>query len=95
MKKAIMMNRDDNVATVLENVKRGGTIAVVSTDNKVIKDMEAGEKIATGHKIAVKPIDRGETVLKYGESIGTATGRIDQGMHVHIHNVRSKVKYSD
>lgn len=95
MKKAIMMNKDDNVATVLENVKRGEMIAVVSTDNKVIKNMKAVEEIATGHKIAVNSIDKGETVLKYGESIGTATGRIDQGMHVHIHNVRSKVKYGD
>jgi TusA-related sulfurtransferase len=95
MKKAIMMNKDDNVATVLENVKRGRTIAVVSTDNKVVRNIEAGEEITTGHKIAVNSIGKGETVLKYGESIGTATDRIDQGMHVHIHNVRSKVKYGD
>jgi altronate dehydratase small subunit len=95
MKKAIMMNKDDNVATVLKGVERGEMISVVSTDNKVIKNMEAGEEIATGHKIAVNPIDSGETVLKYGESIGISTDRIDQGMHVHIHNVRSKVKYGD
>jgi altronate dehydratase small subunit len=93
MKKAIMMNKDDNVATVLEGIKRGETIAVVSTDNKVIKNMEAGEEIAAGHKIAVDSISKEETVLKYGESIGTAADRIDKGMHVHVHNVRSKVKY--
>ena len=73
MKKAILMNKDDNVATVLKSVKKGEMIAVISTDNKVIKNKEA--------------------VVKYGESIGTATDRIDQGTHVHIHNVCSKVKY--
>jgi len=93
MKKAIMMNKDDNVATVLKSVKKGGMVAVISTDNKLVKNIEAGKEIATGHKIAVNSIGEGETVIKYGESIGTATGRIDRGTHVHIHNVRSKVKY--
>jgi altronate dehydratase small subunit len=93
MKKAIMMNKDDNVATVLKSVKKGETIAVISTDNKVIKNIEAGEEIAAGHKTAVTAIGRGETVLKYGESIGAAVDMIDKGMHVHIHNVRSKIKY--
>jgi altronate dehydratase small subunit len=93
MKKAILMNKDDNVATVLKSVKKGEMIAVISTDNKVVKNIEARKEIATGHKIAVNSIGEGETVVKYGESIGTATDRIDQGTHVHIHNVRSKVKY--
>jgi hypothetical protein len=93
MKKAIMMHKDDNVATALEHIKKGEKITVISTDNKVISNLEAGEEIAAGHKTAVNPISRGETVLKYGESIGAATERIGQGMHVHIHNVRSKVKY--
>jgi len=95
MKKAILMNKDDNVATVLKSVKKGEMIAVISTDNKVIKNKEAVKEIATGHKIAVNSINKGETVIKYGESIGIATDRIDQGTHVHIHNVRSKVKYGD
>ena len=95
MKKAIKMNKYDNVSTVLERIKKGEMVAVISTDNKVIKNIEAGEEITAGHKIAVNPIGKGETVLKYGESIGIATDRIGQGMHVHIHNVRSKVKYGD
>lgn len=95
MKKAIIMNKDDNVATLLESVKRGETIAVISTDNKVIKNIEVGEEIAFGHKTALNPIGKGEIVIKYGESIGAATERIDKGMHVHIHNVCSKVKYGD
>jgi altronate dehydratase small subunit len=95
MKRAIMINKDDNVATVLKGVKKGEKIAVISTENEVIKNIEAGEEIATGHKIAVNSINKGEIVTKYGESIGTATDWIDQGTHVHIHNVRSKVKYGD
>ena len=93
MKKAILMNKDDNVATVLKSVKKGGMIAVISTDNKVVKNIEARKEIAAGHKIAVNFIGEGEIVVKYGESIGTAIDRIDQGTHVHIHNVCSKVKY--
>jgi hypothetical protein len=93
MKKAILMNKDDNVAAVLEGVKKGEMISIISTDSRVIKNIEAGEEIASGHKIAIDSIDEGGTVTKYGGGIGTATCLINRGAHVHIHNVRSMLKY--
>lgn len=93
MKKAILMNENDNVATVLERVKSGEKISIISTDNKDIKKIEAAEEIEAGHKIAVSSINKGENVIKYGENIGAATGQIEQGTHVHIHNVCSQLKY--
>ncbi|HEX6111653.1 MAG TPA: altronate dehydratase family protein, partial [Geminicoccaceae bacterium] len=53
----------------------------------------AGEHIAcavripAGHKIATRPIARGEPVRKYDQIIGFASADIAPGEHVHVHNV--------
>jgi altronate hydrolase len=46
-------------------------------------------RVGLGHKLAVRPIRAGETVLKYGQTIGFAAADIPAGAHVHIHNVRA------
>ncbi len=43
--------------------------------------------VPRGHKIAVKPIKQGETVVKYGMPIGHATRDIAPGEHVHSCNM--------
>jgi altronate dehydratase len=45
--------------------------------------------IPSGHKIALCAMASGETVVKYGQPIGTVTKDIGAGEHVHIHNVVS------
>jgi altronate dehydratase len=47
----------------------------------------AAEGIPAGHKVAVRAIDAGEPVLKYGQIIGTATRPIAAGAHVHVQNL--------
>jgi hypothetical protein len=42
-----------------------------------------------GHKIAFRPIQKGEKVMKYGASIGSALCTIEPGEHVHIQNLAS------
>jgi hypothetical protein len=39
--------------------------------------------------VALREIAAGEKVIKYGASIGVATGDIHPGEHVHTHNLRS------
>ena len=43
-----------------------------------------------GHKIALKDIRKGDTVLKYGQDIGKAVADIKKGEHVHVHNLKTK-----
>lgn len=88
MKKVFVIDENDNVGTVVVEPVSAGEEVVTNgriTDITVI----AGKDIPYGHKIALKPISRGETVYKYGLSIGTATQDIQPGDHVHIHNVES------
>ena len=44
---------------------------------------------ATGHKSAVRDIEAGEAVIKYGFPIGYATKDIKAGEHVHTHHTTS------
>jgi hypothetical protein len=48
-----------------------------------------GDRIPRGHKVALRPIARGEAVVKYGSAIGTAVSDIAAGAHVHTNNVES------
>ena len=43
--------------------------------------------LENGHKYAIRPIKKGENVIKYGNPIGHATEDIAVGDHVHTHNV--------
>lgn len=47
--------------------------------------------LASGHKHALCPIKKGESVIKYGEVIGIATSDIDKGEWVHSHNLKTSL----
>ena len=38
---------------------------------------------------ALKPIHKGELIIKYGEEIGMASADIVKGEYVHVHNLES------
>jgi altronate dehydratase small subunit len=79
------MKRVDNVATVIEDVKVGDVVAARLEKERLT--VEAREKIPFGFKVAVKSIPKGESILKYGEVIGKARTKIEEGALVHIHNL--------
>lgn len=47
--------------------------------------------LATGHKIALSDISKGEDIIKYGYPIGCATENIAKGESVHSHNMKTKL----
>ncbi len=47
-----------------------------------------------GHKYAVKDINRGENIIKYGYPIGHAICDIKKGEHVHTHNTKTNLSDS-
>lgn len=47
------------------------------------------QAFSMGHKIAIRAMSKGDKVLKYGVSIGSATQAISVGDHVHLHNMQS------
>ena len=79
--KIYKINEKDNVAVALESLNKG--------DN--IDGMTVLSDISMGHKIALADIKKGEKVIKYGYSIGSAKEDIKKGSHIHTHNLKSDV----
>lgn len=82
-KRAIIIDSGDNVATSLADLKAGETVHV---DGNTIR---LSAPVPFGHKFSLRTIEAGAAVIKYGQTIGTASTRILPGEHVHIHNVVS------
>lgn len=87
MRRAIVLDELDNVATALEDIEPGETVLVRLPEGEL--NLKVCARIPFGHKFSIKPIKRGESVIKYGEIIGKATEDIEVGEWVHVHNVES------
>lgn len=59
-------------------------------DSSETRTISAKDTIPLGHKIALAPIEASATVIKYGQDIGRAVAAIEQGEHVHVHNLKTK-----
>jgi len=46
--------------------------------------------IPIGHKVALKDLAEGDTVIKYNTDIGKVVAPIKKGEHLHVHNVKTK-----
>ena len=71
----------DNVGIVVDGATAGDTLT--DGDTSVV----AATDIPPAHKVALRDIAAGETVVKYGQVIGAATEAIPAGTHAHDHNV--------
>ncbi len=86
--RAIVIHESDNVATALARIAAGTLISVdvCGIPEKVMLISE----IPMGHKFALKDLEQGQAVIKYGEPFGQSTVKITRGEHVHVHNVVSQ-----
>ncbi|MEM8871960.1 MAG: UxaA family hydrolase [Pseudomonadota bacterium] len=81
----------DNVGVVVVEGLSAGTdmLCVVTHDNSDFR-LTSGDDIPIGHKVALKDLNEGDTVIKYGEDIGKMVGSASKGGHVHTHNCKTK-----
>ena len=84
-KRAVIMDRHDNVATAVEEIRAGEEVAIPAVGSALT--LRATEAIPFGFKIALQDIPKGGIIRKYGETIGTAGTDIAKGAMVHIHNL--------
>ena len=78
-----MIDKKDSVAMVTAAVAAGEEVVVTETGQVV----RALEFIKAGHKIALKRIEAGENVVKYGIPIGRMITAVDVGQLVHTENL--------
>lgn len=79
----IRLNERDNVAVAGADIPAGTSLDVDSIVLTIRHDTPRA------HKFALMDIPSGGYVVKYGEIIGQATGPIQAGDHVHLHNLAS------
>ena len=81
----------DNVGVVvIEGLTKGTDMLCVVTHDNSDFQLTAKSDIPIGHKVALKDLTAGDTVMKYGEDIGKMTGDAAVGEHVHTHNCKTK-----
>ncbi|EOR96789.1 D-galactarate dehydratase/Altronate hydrolase-like protein [Arcticibacter svalbardensis MN12-7] len=83
MNKLIKINPLDNVFAICNGILPGDEQEIDGV--LVVFDKPLG----LGHKIAARPILKGEQVIKFGVPIGSAIEDIPRGAHVHLHNLKS------
>lgn len=87
MPRALLIRGNDNVATVLQDIEEKEIVSFALGETK--QKVQVKQNIPFGHKFAVTRIEKGESIVKYGEIIGRAICTIEVGYHVHVHNVES------
>ncbi len=87
----IIHDEKDNVGVVvIETTKKGQECnAWIMENDKTVK-VNSTNEVPLGHKIALRDLAEGDTILKYGHDIGKVVRPIKKGDHVHVHNVKTK-----
>ena len=87
----VVHDENDSVGVVVvEGVKAGQKLDGWIMDQDKEIEVTARSDIPIGHKLAIKPIAKDATVIKYGVDIGRAVSPIAVGEHTHIQNLKTK-----
>lgn len=87
----VIHEKNDGVGVVVVEGLKAGTECtgwIMKEDEtvtfKILND------IPIGHKVALKDLNVGDTVIKYSTDIGKVVAPIKKGEHLHVHNVKTK-----
>ena len=87
----VVHDEGDSVGVVVvEGLTASNRIQGWIMDQDRIIDFDAKNDLPIGHKLAIKSIRAGDTIIKYGVDIGKAIADIAPGEHLHVHNVKTK-----
>ena len=79
--RALRLNALDNVIIAVDEIPAGST---------PIPDVSARQRVPKGHKMAVRTLETGEAIRKFGQIIGFASRPVAAGEWVHEHNCEMK-----
>ncbi|PWG65435.1 UxaA family hydrolase [Sediminicurvatus halobius] len=87
----VVHDEGDSVGVVVvEGIRAGQKLNGWIMDQDRTIEFEVKDDIPIGHKLAIRDLPEGETVIKYGVDIGRVVAPIRTGEHVHVHNVKTK-----
>lgn len=82
----VQIHPEDDVAVALQTLTAGATVRAGGATLVVREDIPAG------HKLALRDLETGRPVRKYGHIIGVTTGPVAAGAWVHTHNLRTALE---
>ena len=82
--------RDTVAVVVVEGVKAGTAMTGWIMDEDKTIEVRARQDIPIGHKVALRDMVPGDTVLKYGIDMGKVVAPIKAGDHAHVQNIKTK-----
>jgi (2R)-sulfolactate sulfo-lyase subunit alpha len=86
----LVHDETDVVGVAVVDIKAGELVKGVTLDDRTPLEVRARMEIPLGHKLALRDLNAGETVIKYGQDIGRVVATIRMGEHVHVHNLKTK-----
>ncbi len=87
----VLHDAKDTVAVVVvEGVSAGTDMTGWIMDEDRTITVKAKQDIPIGHKVALKDMAIGDTVMKYGIDMGKVVAAITVGQHAHVHNIKTK-----
>ena len=86
MPRAIVLNRLDNVGTLIDPGRAGEGCALQGEADGEVRLLQ---DVPFGHKVCIRETPAGADVLKYGQVIGRTSKQMKVGEHAHTHNVES------
>jgi (2R)-sulfolactate sulfo-lyase subunit alpha len=82
--------RDSVAVVVVEGVTAGMELKGWIMDEDRMTSVVSRQDIPIGHKVALRDLAVGDTVLKYGIDMGKVVKPITAGEHAHVHNIKTK-----
>ncbi len=86
----LVHEKADNVGVATVDIKAGEKAKGLYMDSQAPVEVKALKDIPLGHKIAMKDLKVGDSVIKYGHDIGKVVAAIKVGDHVHVDNLKTK-----
>lgn len=87
----VVHDENDSVGVVVvEGVRTGQDLEGWIMDQDKTLKVKARQDIPIGHKLAIRALNDGDTVIKYGVDIGRVVAPIKVGEHAHVHNIKTK-----
>lgn len=87
----VVHDEGDSVGVVVvEGVSAGQELTGWIMDQDKDINFKAVSDIPIGHKLAIREMKSGDTVIKYNVDIGKAVADIEVGEHTHVHNIKTK-----
>lgn len=81
----LVIHELDNAAVTIAPVKKGDTVSYGGHTVLIQEDIDKG------HKVALRDIEAGENVVKYGFPIGYTISPVSAGAWIHTHNLKTNL----